>query len=70
MDCGKCFEEFTSQEEYSMHLRGHYGPPSLVPSYYSKTDYHMGRDYPETKKISWLSKTDLRKLLFDTYGAT
>lgn len=69
MDCEKCFEAFDSQEKFSLHVRGHYGAPSEVPAYYSKSDFRMGRDYPESKKISWLSKTDIRRLLHDTYGS-
>ena len=69
MDCEKCFEAFTSQEEYSAHLRGHYGNPSSIPTYYSMEDYPMGWDYANANKKSWLSKSDMRRLLLETQGA-
>jgi hypothetical protein len=70
MDCEKCFEVFASTEEFSEHVKGHYGAPSLIPAYYSKTDFNMGRDYPGDKKLSWLSGNDMKRLLHDTFGAS
>ncbi len=70
MDCEKCFEAFASTEEFSEHVKIHYGAPSVVPAYYSKSDFGMGRDFPETKKVSWLSKNDMKRLLHDTFGST
>jgi hypothetical protein len=70
MDCEKCFEAFESQEEYSNHMRGHYGNAASVPSYYSKEDYPMGRDYAASMtKKSWLKKTDMRSLILETHGS-
>jgi hypothetical protein len=69
MDCEKCFEAFVSQGDYLDHLRGHYGARSEVPAYYFRKDFPMGRDFAEFKKTSWLSKNDLKLLLFETYGA-
>jgi hypothetical protein len=70
IDCEKCFEVFNSQSEYLDHMRGHYGPRSEVPTYYSRKDFPMGREYAAFKKTSWLSKNDLKQLLFESYGAT